>query len=361
MKPAYRLLFFLLMLLAMANSGRAQGPDYAKEYRLLKEQILRQYYNPRLNYYREHAPARADDRPSSYLWPLCALLEAYQAGEPDAKDFEQTFGIIRKYYDQRQPAAGYASFPPELGGGSRFYDDNQWIGIAVMHQYEKTGDQRWLHHGEEIYRFMMSGFDTVSGGGLYWEEGKKTTKNTCSNGPGILLALQLYRATADSMYLKTATGLYQWVNSRLRTPEGLYYDNLNLKDNHVDKRIYSYNAGTMLEANVLFYKLTGEGAYLKEAQKIAAAADRRFFEKGQFHDNYWFNAVLLRGFQQLWAYDKNTAWLDGFRKAVDHAVAHKNDQGLFGKNGKAQNLVPQGGMLEILGRMARLQKQGALK
>jgi hypothetical protein len=43
---------------------------------------------------------------------------------------------------------------------------------------------------------MMTGFDTVSGSRLYWKEKDYTTKNTCSNGPEILVALQVYNATA---------------------------------------------------------------------------------------------------------------------------------------------------------------------
>jgi len=362
MKPWYT--FFLLLCLAVASNGMAQGYDYAKEYLLLKKQIVRQYYDSSRSYYREHAPVRPDDRPSSYLWPLCALLEAFQAGagvDLASGDVEHTFAIIRKYYDRRPPAAGYASYPPELGGGDRFYDDNQWIGITVMHQYEKTKEKKWLHTGMEIYRFMMTGSDSVSGGGLYWQEGKKNTKNTCSNGPGILLALQLYQATGDSAYLRTATGLYQWVNRWLRTPEGLYYDNLHLKDHRVDKRIYSYNTGTMLEAAVLFYEITSEPSYLAAAQKMAAGADRYFLKDGQLKDNFWFNAVLLRGFLHLWRVNGDARYLQAFRGAVDDALSHKTELGLVGKKEGTQNLVPQGGMLELLAHMALLQKRGVLK
>ncbi|SDE04622.1 glycoside hydrolase family 76 protein [Niabella drilacis] len=354
----------LVALLFFTKAATGQQPDYAQEYALLKAQIIKHYYKPELKYYVEQVPARPGDRKVSYLWPLCALFEAYQAGavlEKKSKDFEHTFEIIRKYDDKRAPAAGYASYPPGLGGGDRFYDDNQWIGITVMHQYEKTKEPRWLKTGSEIYRFMMTGYDTVSGGGLYWQEGHKNTKNTCSNGPGILLALQLYKATGDSAYFKTAVGLYQWVNRWLRTADGLYYDNLHLKERRVDKRVYSYNTGTMLEANVLFYEITRDSAYLVTAQKMAGSADRYFLKNRELKDNFWFNAVLLRGLLHLWRVDGDARYLEAFRGAVDHAITHKTSQGLVGKDGTSQNLVPQGGMLELLAHMAVLQKQGIIK
>ncbi|MCF3109177.1 glycoside hydrolase family 76 protein [Niabella sp. CC-SYL272] len=342
----------------------AQPRNYTQEYIQLKEQIIKHYYKPALQYYAEQVPARPGDRKASYLWPLCALFEAYQVGalvETGAKDVEQTFGIIRKYYDPRAPAAGYASYPPELGGGDRFYDDNQWIGITAMRQYETSRDPKWLKAATGIYRFMMTGLDTVSGGGLYWQEGDTRTKNTCSNGPGILLALQLYKATGNRGYLKTATSLYQWVNHWLRTPLGLYYDHLNVKEQRVDKRVYSYNTGTMLEANVLFYEITRNATYLTAAQKMAADADTYFLKNQELKDNFWFNAVLLRGFLRLWRVDGDARYLEAFRAAIDHAIAHKTPQGLIGKDGRSQNLVPQGGMLELLAQMAVLQKQGVLK
>jgi predicted alpha-1,6-mannanase (GH76 family) len=71
---------------------------------------------------------------------------------------------------------------------------------------------------------MMNGFDTLSGGGLYWEEDHKTSKNTCSNGPAILILLQLYNITKEKPYLDTALLLYNWVNKYLQASNGLYYD-----------------------------------------------------------------------------------------------------------------------------------------
>ena len=126
---------------------------------------------------------------------------------------------------------------------------------------------------------MMTGYDTISGGGLYWKEGDKTTKNTCSNGPGILVALQLYKITNNKNYLDTALVLYNWVNAHLQSPQGVYYDNIKIPSLKIDSAVYTYNTGTMLQSNVLLYEITHDKKYLNEAERIAKAAKNFFYKK----------------------------------------------------------------------------------
>ncbi|MEJ7677063.1 MAG: glycoside hydrolase family 76 protein [Segetibacter sp.] len=211
--------------------------------------------------------------------------------------------------------------------------------------------------GKEIYEYMMTGFDTVLTGGLYWQENKKISKNTCSNGPGIILALQLYQSTKNKTYLDTAVMIYNWVNDELKAPSGLYYDNIDIKNKKIGKAMFSYNTGTMLQANVYLYECTADKKYLKEATAIADSSLSYFYGNNKFRDDYWFNAVLLRGYQYLLQYNDNTKYILGFKKCLDHALQYeKNEQGLFGKD-KPLNLVAHGGMLEILARYASLEKK----
>ncbi|MBO9620578.1 MAG: AGE family epimerase/isomerase [Niabella sp.] len=354
---------FFLLLSCVGFKSDAQKMDYAQAYRQLSDSIQHYFYNAGNDFYKEQLPPGPKERQASYLWPLCALLEGYQTGgvlNGDFKDFERVAAIIKKYHTNKPPAPGFASFPMIYGGGDRFYDDNQWIGITAMNQYGFTHDKTWLEQGIEIYNFMMTGFDTVSGGGLYWQEGIKKSKNTCSNGPGILLALQLYKATKEQQYLNVARGLYTWVNAHLRSPEGLFYDNLRIKNGTVDTHLYSYNTGTMLQSAIILYEITKDNKYLQEAKTTANAAASYFLAEGKFRDNYWFNAVLLRAYQDLLRYDKNTWYLQLFQKAVETAAAEKDAHGLWG-TAATKNLVPQGGMLELLARLALLQKQGVLQ
>jgi predicted alpha-1,6-mannanase (GH76 family) len=202
---------------------------------------------------------------------------------------------------------------------------------------------------------MMTAYDTVGGGGLYWEEGKLNTKNTCSNGPGIILALQLYKSTQDKAYLDTALMLYNWVNEKLRAPSGIYYDNVSLPSLKTDRRTYSYNTGTMMQSAVYLYEITKEKKYLDAAISIADSSMTYFYGNQKFRDGYWFNAVLLRAYQHLYKFHKDKKYLQAFIGCVNNALMNdKDNRGLMGRS-RTVDLTNQAGMMEILARLSQLQ------
>jgi hypothetical protein len=300
-------------------------------------------------------------RKFTYLWSLCALYQANNEIEkidPAVKLMDPLLTIMNKYYNPAPPEPGYSDYIMKLNPGERYYDDNQWIGIAALDAFARTKKKPYFDLGKSIYDFMMHGYDTVAGGGLYWKETSKSSKNTCSNGPGVLVALQLYQATNDKHYLDTALLLFNWVNEKLQAPSGLYYDNIRTKDGSISKTIFSYNTGTMLESNVYLYECTKDEKYLKTANNIADSSLSFFYDKAAFRDGYWFNAVLLRAYQHLLKYNKDTKYILGFKKCLDNALQNnKNKQGLFYEKEGVFNLVEQGGMLEILARYAWMETQ----
>lgn len=344
----------LLGLIVMTCVGVSRGQT---EYKSLYQAIYRTYYDSVTGLYTETNNKAADEHPHSYLWPLCALVQAANEMEvlhPGRPYLEPVMKAIDQYYSVKHGIAGYDSYVVKQGGGDRFYDDNQWIGLAYMDAYARTRRKVFLEKSVEIYRFMMSGYDTVTGGGLYWKEGDKSTKNTCSNGPGILLALDLYRATGEKPYLDTALVLYDWVNKVLQSPSGVYYDNIRTKDGKIARQFYTYNTGTMLQANVILYTLTKKAAYLDEAHRLAAAGLKTFFKNGRWPGNYWFNAVLLRGYQDLYLLDKDKTYIEAFMKDADGIRDTETDAyGLAGP-GKAKKLLDQAGLLEILARLVEV-------
>ncbi|MBX3254288.1 MAG: glycoside hydrolase family 76 [Chitinophagaceae bacterium] len=359
-----RNIFFQLVTIAVTScflfvQASAQS-KYDASGTNLRAAIDRYFYMPDSGYYREHAERRPNDKAVSYLWPLCALIQADREEQALRKEnglLDKTLTIIKKYYDDRPPRAGYASYPPPLGGGDRFYDDNQWVGIAMMDAWADNKNPEYLSLSRGIYDFMMTAWDTVGGGGLYWEEGKPT-KNTCSNGPGIILALQLYKATGEKGFLDTAILLYDWVNKNLRDPQGLYLDNIEYPSRKVDQRRYSYNTGTMMQSALYLYGITGNKKYLQEALVSAKSACNYFWGSGTLRDSYWFNAVLLRAYQHLLKHDSDPFYINTFKTCIDAELKNNlQSNGLFkGKRGTL-NLVDHGGMLEILNRLALIENK----
>jgi len=339
----------------LSCGGVARGQT---DYKSLYRTIYRTYYDSVTGLFTETNNKAAVEHPNSYLWPLCALVQAaneMEVLEPGRSYLKPVMKAIDQYYSVKHGIAGYDSYVVKQGGGDRFYDDNQWIGLAYMDAYARTKRKIFLDRSVEIYRFMMSGYDTVTGGGLYWKEGDKSTKNTCSNGPGILLALDLYRATGEKPYLDTALMLYAWVNKVLQSPSGVYYDNIKTKDGRIARQLYTYNTGTMLQANVILYTLTKRAAYLDEARRLAAASLKTFSKNGRWPGNYWFNAVLLRGYQDLYQLDKDRTYIQAFMTDVDGIRSTEtDDHGLAGPK-PVKKLLDQAGLLEILARLGQMQ------
>jgi hypothetical protein len=73
---------------------------------------------------------------------------------------------IDQYYSDTFPAPAYQAYVKMEEKDDRFYDDNQWIAIACIDAYNRTHQQQYLDIAKKIYRFMMTGYDAVSGGGL---------------------------------------------------------------------------------------------------------------------------------------------------------------------------------------------------
>lgn len=362
--------FFLLLLVtafsnvfSQTSINRQAGGFYKQEMQALDAAIKRNFYDSATGYYKLVAPPQKDKNPYTYLWSLCALFQAANEMEkvlPGAKLLQPLLTVINDYRDPAPPKPGYADYitRPGFQGGERYYDDNQWIGITAMDAFTRVKQKPYLDLGKEIYAFMMTGYDTVLTGGLYWKENRKTSKNTCSNGPGIIVALQLYQATKDKKYLDTALQIYNWTNQKLKAPSGLYWDNISIKDGRISKATLSYNTGTMLQSNVYLYECTSDKKYLREAIAIADSSLPFFYGNNAFRDSYWFNAVLLRGYQHLLKYNKDTRYILGFKKCLDNALQNeKNNQGLFTGKGKVLDLVAHGGMLEILARFTLLESQ----
>lgn len=317
---------------------------------------------------------QARPNPYSYLWPFSGTLSAVNTIlEEDASYRSVLDGRVlpglAEYLDTTRMPAAYASYINTAPASDRFYDDNVWLGIDFCDIYEATGDKKYLAQAEMIWKFIESGTDDVLGGGIYWCEQKKYSKNTCSNAPGTVYALKLYAATGDSRYLEQGKRLYAWTKEHLLdTGDGLYFDNVSL-DGNIGRAKFAYNSGQMVQAGALLYKATGDESYLKDAQRTAAACYDYFFEEFTPADgeafriirkgNVWFSAVMVRGLVELYGIDGNAAYVDAVQRSLDYAWDHARDgRGLFetdftGADKQAEKwLLTQGAMAEMYGRMS---------
>jgi hypothetical protein len=339
------------------STGQPSRDTLLNRISIIEKNINQFFIDDATGYYKEKTIRNPDEKPYSYLWPLCGLIQAANEVEACAGRtgfFDSVLQSIQAYYDPLAPAASYGSYIVKEKKDDRFYDDNQWIGIACLDAYERTKNEKYLQQGLLVYRFMMTGFDTISGGGLYWKEKDNTTKNTCSNGPGVLVALQLYNATGKKTYLDTAILLYNWTKKNLLSHEGVYYDNIKLPSRKIDKRAYTYNTGTMLQSSAMLYKITKEKKYLEHAEELAEGSLKFFFIKNRFPGHYWFNVVLLRGYIDLYKVNGKRKFITAMEQDAEAIWQNERDSNdLIGKK-ERKELLDQAAVMEIFARLAAI-------
>ena len=340
--------------------------------------LMRENWPPDKDYKAGYLASEAQGtNPYSYLWPFSGSLSAISAIMESAPEYADTLTGrvlpgLKEYLDTRRNPAAYSSYINTAPESDRFYDDNIWLGIDFTDLYGLTGNKEYLDKAEMIWEFIESGTDDVLGGGIYWCEQKKHSKNTCSNAPGAVFALKLHLATGEEEYLSQGKDLYDWTFRTLRdSTDNLYLDNISLEGKITGWK-FAYNSGQMIQAGVLLYDITGEQAYLEQARKTARACYEHFFEDFTAPDgrqikvlkpgNTWFHAVMVRGLIQLYKADGNPEYIDAVKASADAAWEYsRTPEGLFNDDcsGRRQDerhwLLTQWAMAEIYARLAALQ------
>ncbi|MCW3099462.1 MAG: putative alpha,6-mannanase [Chthonomonadaceae bacterium] len=314
-------LSLLLSCLFAFSSARAQSPADCRTWGMeTLNRIETDFALPSRHLYADViTPGQpAPDRPA-FMWgcgvELSALVAASQAdGKTWKPRLHDYFTGMEVYWENANGISGYNVLPAP-SSPDRYYDDNEWIVIALCDAYSLTKDRAYRDRAEETMRFVLSGEDDKAGG-VYWREEKKS-KNTCSNGPAIVGALRLYQETHKRDYLDTALRLYRWTNQNLQDTDGLYFDNVNA-NGKLDKMKWTYNTALMLRANCQFYKITHDKAYLTEAERIAKASEAHWIrsDTGGIADPGMFAHLLCEAFLALHQIDHDPHWHDVVQKAL---------------------------------------------
>lgn len=313
----------------------------------------------------------------AFLWPFSGTFSAANAiyfSTNDQKYLDiinnKVLKGLEQYFDTERYPFGYASYINRALLSDRFYDDNVWIGIDYIDLYLYTKEPKYLDKAQLVWDFVYSGHDDKLGGGIYWVESDKVSKNTCSNAPAVVFALKLYEATKNQEYLKKAITLYDWTKENLQDPtDYLYYDNITL-EGEISEMKYAYNSGQMLQAAALLYQITEDESYLIEAKRIAESCHNYFFHQvtveGETFNilnkgNVWFSVVMVRGFLQLYKVDKNKIYINSLQHSLEHAWEHMRDKdGLFETDWEGKEradekwLLTQAAMVEMYANLSNI-------
>jgi predicted alpha-1,6-mannanase (GH76 family) len=157
---------------------------------------------------------------------------------------------------------------------NHFYDDMQWIALAMLRAYGVTNDARWLNESITLWNDIIGGWNSSQGGGIAWNKGQLSYKNTPANMPACILSARLFKQTNDAKYLTWATQIYDWQKQKLVNPTtGLVYDGINRNnDGKMDTDPgwnFAYNQGAFIGAALELYAITNNLNYLNDAIKTA--------------------------------------------------------------------------------------------
>ncbi len=324
------------------NIGSATSVTFARQGRIILQSTLQRFHTAGTRLLVEKIP---DPRGSgmgrmrlhpAFVWPqsiellmLGAAAEYNPSGAPLLKSFSRT---LHAYWCVHNGIGGFAdtAWHKPL---HRYYDDNEWITWGFLRAYRATHDRRYLRMAMRTFHFVLSGESSQLGGGLFWVEQNRITKNTCSNAPAIIDALKLYRATRNPAFIQTARRIYAWVNSRLLSRrDHLYYDHIDLHG-RVGRTEWSYNTAAMIIANCQFYRLTHHSQYLRRAKMLGAAARNRWVDAatGGIKNPGPFAWVLIDAFIHLHDCDPAGHWRAVAVRAMQFVITHCHDKsGLYG-------------------------------
>ena len=297
---------------------------------------------------------------AAHLWPfsraLVATLDLAGIGQEltgvDASDAIQAgLAQLERYYDPSGDPPAYASDVRGTRiGGDRYYDDNAWVGLALVQLERMYPSSGYLDRAEELFRFAVSGWDrraVPNPGGVFWVEqgrglgARNHDRNTVSNAPNAELGLHLSELRGPTAAEPGAIGaneMYEWVITTLDASRdtdsagtGLFWDKVR-GDGTLDKTLWTYNQGSMVGANVLLARIHQHmrDKYLDRAEAIARTALRHFDEEGYDRQPPAFNAIFFRNLLLLHPVARDakleTDIIDHIRRYADDAWRRARDR-----------------------------------
>ncbi|MDR0414090.1 MAG: AGE family epimerase/isomerase [Prevotellaceae bacterium] len=262
--------------------------------------LLRSFWDPEMYYFwtNNHGNKEFQYWPQAHA--LDVLVDAYERSNDDfyREYFDLWFSGVWQLNNSRHHKGWY----------NNFFDDMEWIALALLRTYKITGEEKYKEATLELWEYIKEGWNDHAGGGIAWERYDHIwSKNACSNGPASILASRLYREFDNEEDKEWALKIYEWEYRKLyHSTTGAVDDNINGNTGQITDWKFSYNQGTFVGAAVELYGITGEQRYLNNA--IFAAdytltelinKEKNILRKVGDGDGGLFNGIFIRYFTKL--------------------------------------------------------------
>lgn len=282
-------------------------------------------------------------------WPMSQVLHAATllaaAGVPTrAYGPDQVWRSLRRF----RKADGFAD---SALGGTRYFDDNAWIGLACAQRAlladgetavgetsavgnadgalpagrataggttaggASAGETRsvWARRARASLKFVSQG--VRRDGGVLWVEGGSDL-NACSTGSTGLLAAAVGHLDGRRYPLADAAG--EFLDHELGDAAGLIADRVS-PSGEVDPSVFTYNQGLAIQLRI-------ERGLLRPAEALAESVQDHFGETGFWRHALAFNAIYLRALLRLDALTGTGRWQDVVTQYTDRLWRDARDQ-----------------------------------
>jgi predicted alpha-1,6-mannanase (GH76 family) len=192
---------------------------------------------------------------------------------------------------------------------NEYNDDIAWAVIAFSRAHLITGSANYRNVAQSNFDGMFArGWDTnFFGGGIWWRQSDRQSKNACIQGPAAIAACYLYQITGDVGYLQKAQMIHAWNRAVLFNPSsGSVYDNIGT-NGVVDTVALTYNQGTFIGSANFLYRATGLPQYYQDAILAGKRAQNGMTTAGILPE--WSSNTDLSGFNGIFA-----RWMARFAK-----------------------------------------------
>ena len=256
--------------------------------------------------YRETA---APGSAPAYVWSfsraLLGTLCLAATGAVDRAAVQDRLRGLEQYWF----GTAYASavMPP---GGDVYYDDNAWIGLALILAY-RLGLTASLDRPKQLFELARRGWDRRRGG-VYWVQQdigyglSNHDRGAGATAGSAEIGLHLHELGHSSTY-DHACRMIDWVAHHLdasRAGAGPFL-NVVRPDDSIDTNIWSYNQGVMIGALTLQYRISCDPRSLQTAEAIAHQTLATF---GDFTNHPpSFNAMCFQNLLMLHALSTDSA------------------------------------------------------
>jgi predicted alpha-1,6-mannanase (GH76 family) len=346
MKRAYSCLLMILISMAIPSlvscqskkgNNKKSAPtlmdNYAALADTLQEVMISRYLSSDGKYYKQDN----DEQTRFHYWwnahVLDVLIDAYVRTKKDV--YKQRMKTLLKGIKD-------ANEDTYL---NNYYDDMEWLGLSSLRAYEVTKDTAYLTVANILWNDILTGLNTIEGGGFCWKKDQRDYKNAPANAPAIILACRLFRVQKDNSKLEIAKNVYAWLKSTLVDPvTGVVWDGINREQNSkIDKTwIFTYTQGVFIGAALELYKTTNDKSYLDDAIKNAdyTLRDEKLMPEGVMKpegtgDGGLFKGILAR-YLTLLAKEKEVSKENQQRYAN---VIHSNAKILYEKGLRRPQMI----------------------